>query len=786
MRPTLRTLMALLVVLTSIAWPTPARANSNSFIDDDTSRFEPFIEAAKAEGLVDGCNPPHNTRVCPSDHITKGALALMLARAIGVPDSSTDRFRDDDGHFAEAAMNSLVDAGVRLGCAKGLVCPDSRVTREEMAAIFVAAFGWKQQAKPGQYTDLKGSRFPKETAEAARRGAILACDPPLNKRMCPTRKVRRDEALFALVSAAGLQPTANAGEDHDIPSLAFGDGFYELSLWDGRTPSARNRVSLTNGGYQGTALKVSIPKGSHFGADFRLRLADAVNKVPERLFFRYYLKLDRWWSTPTSGKLPGFSGDYGSTGKGGYRSTPSEPGWSARLMFSPTRDDGRVSLGYYVYHLGQEKRYGDGFGWNSAGKLQRGEWYCLEGEVNLNTPGMADGALRAWVDETPAFDLSGLQFRRPNEPEIKIESFWFDVYYGGKSVAPHNLALTIDDVIVDTHRVGCGGGGMSRSTEGDFDGNGYPDRVSWGDCAGGTCFTLEQSTWDGRKVVNRNGDGAWFNLDSHRLGLVGGDVDGDGRADVVYPGRCDVSTGCWRVHRAQTGHRHGENWGSGARFSPMTESLALGDWNGDGLDDLTYQGTCGKNDRPCWRVHTSSGSGFAKPRNWGAPPRLPVSPLAADITGDGRDDLIYTAPCDESRCWFAQISAKHGFKNPVALGPSTETADGGFQWIDFNGDARADLVSWVNSSDQSWIEVRFTRGKELSGPMTLTRPKRHIEDISMRRLDKRETVQLVLELRCGGGKTCIRQLMAPSPLQLVDSERFLALRLRRPGTPSIE
>lgn len=656
-----------------------------------------------------------------------------------------------------------------------------------MAALIVRAFDWSRPAKPEAYRDLGSTPFSEPLAKLAAHGGLLACDPPVNKRLCPGSSVRRDEAVFALVSALGLEPDDNSsGEEGVGPSLDFGDGFYNLSLWDGGSPSSRNQVSLTSRGFNGSGLRVQIPKGSHFGADFKLHLQDAADAVPERLFFRYYLKLDENWSTPKSGKLPGFSGVYGSTGKGGYKSTPSEPGWSARLMFSPTRGDGGVDLGYYVYHLGQEQRYGDGFGWNAAGTLRRGEWYCLEGEIDMNTPGMADGALRAWVDETPAFDLSGLEFRRPAEPEIKIESFWFNVYYGGKPVAPHNLGLTIDEVIVDTERVGCSGGGMSASTDGDFDGNGYADQLSWGDCPGGTCFKLEKSIWGGTSLTDHPGDGAWFTLDSHRLGLAGGDVDGDGKADVVYPGRCDESVECWRVHRASTDFASGENWGDGARFSAMTESLVLGDWNADGRDDLAYQGTCGEDARSCWRVHVSTGSGFEDASNWGTPPQLPVAVEAADITGDGRDDLVYAAPCDESRCWFAQVSSRNGFQNPVALGPVIEASDGGVQWMDFNGDSRADLVSWVNSSDQSWIEVRFTRGAELSSPVRLAGLERPIEDIAMRRLVSRQTVQVVVELNCDDNNTCIRQLMAPSPQRLVDSERFMEVRLSEPGTPRIE
>jgi hypothetical protein len=785
-----RILVALLAVLLgTTAWPASAEASTNSFVDDDNSRFEPFIEAAKEQGLIKGCNPPNNDRVCPHHLVTRGSMAIMVARAIDATPSSSDHFTDDDGHIAEEAIDSLIDAGVPMGCEKDRFCPERAITRGEMAALITRAFEWDRPGNPNAYVDLENSPFAEPLAKLAARGGLLACDAPVNERMCPDNAVRRDEAVFALVSVMGLNPAATAGGGgHDQPALDFGDGFYDLALWDGRAPGSRNRVSITSDGFQNTGLRVSIPEGSHFGADFKLHLDDAADEVPEQLFFRYYAKFDEDWRATSSGKLPGFSGVYGSSGKGGYRSSPSEPGWSARLMFRPnhTTDD-RIALGYYVYHLGQERQYGDGFEWNEAGRLQAGDWYCLEGEVGMNTPGLSDGALRAWVDGTPAFDLSGLEFRRPGEPEIKIESFWFNVYYGGKPVAPQPLGLTIDEVMVDTSRVGCGGERRTlEDARGDFNGDGYRDSLRWGECPGGTCFTLETNGWSGSTTRRQHGDGAWFRVDSHLIGLAAGDVDGDGRADVVYPGRCDASNPCWRVHNAHMGMSDGQNWGDGGRFSGSTKSLIIGDWNGDGLDDLVYHGLCAEDARPCWRVHPSTGAGFENGRSWGTPPQVGVQPSAADVDGDGRDDLVYRAPCDESQCWFAQVSGDGSFGAPVALGPALEGTDSGVEWIDFDGDSRSDLVSWSNSADGAWVEVRYNRNLVLSQTVSLAEVGSRIENVALRRLTGSSTVQAVLETTCGNGDRCVENYLSVARHGLVEPERFLELRWSRPGAARIE
>jgi hypothetical protein len=714
-------------------------------------------------------------------------MAIMLARALGATSNSGDHFSDDNGHPAESSINGLTEAGVLMGCERGRVCPNRLITRGEMAAMIARAFPTKGNPNPEKYSDVADSVFKQPLSLLAAQGGLMACDQPTNRRLCPDAPVQKDEAIFAVVSVMGLEAVTTAPRDGDLAPIGFGDNFDELSLWDGRTPSSRNRVRLTDGGYQDTALKVSIPTGSHYGADFALHLDDAVDDVPEQLFFRYYVKFERDWIATSHGKLPGFSGVYGRSGKGGSQSRPSEPGWSARMMFSPNHGaDSRIDLGYYVYHLGQETRYGDGLDWNEAGELWPGEWYCLEGEVDLNTLGLADGALRAWVDETPAFDLSGLEFRRPNEPQIKIESFWVNVYYGGKSVAPQDLGLTIDEVIVDTKRIGCGEGpGTKSPTDGDINGDGYQDQTWWGDCPGGTCFWIENQTWSGTTSNRKNGSGAWFNLDTHRVGLATGDVDGDGRTDIIYHGRCENSTRCWRVHNARGGMTEGANWGDDAGFSSRTRNLVVGDWNGDGRDDLTYLGLCGEKNRPCWRVHLSSGKVFEKPTGWGAPPDGVIDPQAIDVTGDDIDDLVYQAPCDESVCWFSQVSTQDSFKGPVALGPTWESADNTYQWIDFDGDGDADIVSWANATDNSWIEVRYSRGLTLTDPVHLASLDHRINEVALRRLAEQSTVQAVVQLACAEGKICIRRFMSPTLERFVDSDRFRDERWDRPGAPQI-
>lgn len=747
-------LLACLVPAVAATAESPDR-----FIDDDRSRYEAFINEAGRLGLVRGCNPPENTRFCPHDTVTRAGLAVMLTRAAALPTPEGDHFADDDGHPAEAAIEALVAAGVTRGCGNGHFCPDRTLTRGELASLTTTALGLPS-AGTGPYADLGSTPHGPALAMLGSQGYLEPCDPPLGRRMCPDQVVTRDEAVFVVGSALHLTPRPSRSEAA-APALDFADGFEDLALWDGRRVSGRNRVSLTDAGFEGRGLRVGIPRGSHYGADFRLDLDEVAGAEPEVLYFRYMLRLDPGWSPKWSGKLPGFSGVYGRAGKGGYRSTSSSPGWSARVQFFGTHaNDDRARLGYYVYHLGQERRYGDRMMWNEAGKLRPGEWYCIEGEVDLNTPGLADGALRAWVDGTAAFDVAGIQFRRGDEPDIRIESFWFNVYYGGKPTAEESMGLTIDEVAVDTARIGCGGEERLRRTMvGDVTGNGFQDRLHWGRCPEGDCFELAAGGVAGREAPTRAGGGAWFTLDAMRDGPALGDFDGDSRADVVYRGRCGGSTACWRVHRS-AGRRlgPGSDWGDGARFSPVTSGLVTGDWNGDGLDDLTYRGVCGRDAHPCWRAHLSTGSAFGEALDLGRPYEQGTAPAAADPNGDGRQDLVFQAACGEHRCWYVQDSEPAGFGPPRRLGRVRTAEDEWRRWFDLDGDGADDLVTVTERKGRGRLEARRSGNGTLGQTALLVEFDGVIGEVDLRRRPG-QPLDVVVSATCGS-EACRHHLVA--------------------------
>jgi dipeptidyl aminopeptidase/acylaminoacyl peptidase len=101
--------------------------------------FHHNIESIAAVGITRGCNPPANTMYCPDSFVTRGQMAAFLVRALGyTDDGGGDLFIDDDDSIFEGDIDRLGTAGVTKGCnppANNRYCPTGFVTRGQMAAF---------------------------------------------------------------------------------------------------------------------------------------------------------------------------------------------------------------------------------------------------------------------------------------------------------------------------------------------------------------------------------------------------------------------------------------------------------------------------------------------------------------------------------------------------------------------------------------------------------------------------------------------------------------------------
>ncbi len=195
--------LAAAFVLPANAAPTDP---GGSFTDDDGSVHEGSIEAIAAEGITLGCNPPANTRFCPDDPVSRGQMAAFLNRALDLPPGAAGRFVDLGATPFAADIASLAEAGITKGCNppdNDRFCPETSVTRGQMAAFLTRAFDWPADTSD-RFIDDDASMFQDAIDTLAAAGVTLGCNPPENDRFCPEASVTRGEMATFLTRALGL------------------------------------------------------------------------------------------------------------------------------------------------------------------------------------------------------------------------------------------------------------------------------------------------------------------------------------------------------------------------------------------------------------------------------------------------------------------------------------------------------------------------------------------------------------------------------------------------------
>ena len=127
------------------AYNPPAVGNSTGFGDVPTSYWAAgWIKQLAAEGITGGCG---SVNYCPEAPVTRAQMAVFLLRSKhgagytppGVGGSTG--FSDvPPAYWAAAWIKQLVAEGITSGCGTGTYCPESPVTRAQMAVFLVRTF----------------------------------------------------------------------------------------------------------------------------------------------------------------------------------------------------------------------------------------------------------------------------------------------------------------------------------------------------------------------------------------------------------------------------------------------------------------------------------------------------------------------------------------------------------------------------------------------------------------------------------------------------------------------
>ena len=183
--------------------PPPPPPPPTGFTDIDDSVHRTEIEYLADLGIALACDVGAD-RFCPDDAMRREDIAAFLARALDLPATETDYFTDDNSAEFEDDINRIAAAGITKGCnppTNDRFCPDRTVTRGQMAAFLVRAWGLTDPGPGDWFTDDDRSVFEGDIDRLAESGMTRGCNPPSNSRYCPDRNVTRGETASFLARA---------------------------------------------------------------------------------------------------------------------------------------------------------------------------------------------------------------------------------------------------------------------------------------------------------------------------------------------------------------------------------------------------------------------------------------------------------------------------------------------------------------------------------------------------------------------------------------------------------
>ncbi len=227
------------VVLLAAAVATAPVSAAEGFSDVDSGNVHaPAVTALAERGVFAGTECGDGL-FCPDDPIERSVMAVWLIRALGAsPDADSSRFADvEASEWWSPFAEELADRGITRGCATGPLryCPDSPVTRAQMASFLVRAFELESAGAAG-FADTEGSGHRQDIDALAAAGITRGCATgPL--RYCPDSAVTRAQmATFlhrALLRQEQTTPISDDVPDVDLTDLSTADTVNLRSLVTG-------------------------------------------------------------------------------------------------------------------------------------------------------------------------------------------------------------------------------------------------------------------------------------------------------------------------------------------------------------------------------------------------------------------------------------------------------------------------------------------------------------------------------------------------------------------------
>ena len=134
----------------------PGAADNASFSDVDYDAWwAPFVERLFETGVTVGCRRDP-LQYCPDSSVTRAQMATFLKRAFDLEPAPVAGFTDVSGGSHAANIDALAAAGVTVGCNRDPLryCPTRSVTRAQMATFLARALGLVQLPASVRFTAI--------------------------------------------------------------------------------------------------------------------------------------------------------------------------------------------------------------------------------------------------------------------------------------------------------------------------------------------------------------------------------------------------------------------------------------------------------------------------------------------------------------------------------------------------------------------------------------------------------------------------------------------------------
>ena len=180
-----------------------------------TDLFLPAIDLLRESGITKGCSP---ATYCGGDSTTQAQMAVFIVRSVLGTDNftfnPTSYFTDVlPGNVFFPFIQKMQELGIALSCGPDLFCPDSPVTRGQMAVLIIRA-RYGLAAAPNfpttpAFTDVPSTSFFFPFIQKMKQvGITTGCSPTT---YCPNDPVTRGQmAVFIMRGMFNLVPSPPA------------------------------------------------------------------------------------------------------------------------------------------------------------------------------------------------------------------------------------------------------------------------------------------------------------------------------------------------------------------------------------------------------------------------------------------------------------------------------------------------------------------------------------------------------------------------------------------------